>query len=476
MKPFTKTLLLPFLLVLVSAAAPYLGAADARELVPNYDQYEPDSRFTVNTGSVKALRVTDYATLVVIETSGPAKVEFRAQGIKPLRFVDIRRFQRAVRNTDALRFPTPEDGIAWLVIFDSPPEVSVYEFQPRSPLKVPNTGPQKARYPVVDVHAHLSTRRATIDKRLEIMDAANVALVVDSPMAWAGEETASSYRKFESVRPDRFITFATIDFTRRREPGFAQEAIRGLKRNVEEFGVIGIGETHDKGCGIFGHALITNPEPPVHLDDPRVMPVWRAAADMKLPILFHIADPPLWYEPADRHNEHLLRMRNAPWFQVSGTSTLSRTAVMERLNNVMEQVPDLIVIGAHMASSAADLTALAGMLRRYPNLYPEVGVRHNVLARQPRVARKFFLEFQDRILYGADGIQPLSAYRNQWRIFETADDSFTAPGGRVDPFFLYGLDLPDAVLKKLYYANAAKLMPALKERLLKTQPDLDFPQ
>ena len=81
-----------------------------------------------------------------------------------------------------------------------------------------------------------------------------------------------------------------------------------------------------------------------------------------------------------------------------------------------------------------------------------------------------------RILYGADGAQPLSAYRNQWRIFETGDDSFSAPGSRIDPFYLYGLDLPDVVLKKLYYANAAKLMPKVKEHLLKRYRDLEFPE
>ncbi|MCP5111313.1 MAG: amidohydrolase family protein [bacterium] len=464
------------LLLAVAATAPYLAAEDVRDLVPGYDKYQPDSRFSVNAGALKARRVNEHATLVVIETGGPAKVKFSAPGITPLRFIDIRRRQRMTRKTSTLDLATPKDGIAWLVIFDPPPEVSVYDYQPRSPLKAPNTGPMKARYPVVDVHAHLSTRRATLEERLEIMDAANVALVIDSPMAFAGEETASSYRKFESRRPDRFLTFATIDFTRRREPGFAQEAIRRLERDIEEFGVVGIGETHDKGSGIFGFALVAEAEPPVYVDDPRLMAVWKAAARLKLPILFHIADPPLWYEPADRSNEHLLRIRNSPWFHVAGTATLSVEEVLERRNKVMEQVPDLQVIGAHMASSTEDLATLAATLRKFPNLYPEVGVRHTVLARQPRVAREFFIEFQDRVLYGADGIQPLSAYRNQWRIFETADDSFAAPGRRADPFYLYGLDLPDVVLKKLYYANAAKLMPKVKQRLLKLHPELDFPE
>ena len=457
---------------LALACAPCLLAADVRDVVPDYDQYASDARFSVSSGTVKAKRATEYSTHVIIEAAG--STQLRTEGIDPLRYVNLRTYQRtSVRKKD-LDLKIPADGFAWLLVFDSPPNISLYDFEPRSPLKLPSTAPERARYPVVDVHAHLSSRRADREERLRIMDAANVAIVVDSPMAFVGEQTVDSYSRFESSSPERFLTFATVDFSARRDPGFAAAAVGRLEEDVREFGVVGIGETHDKGSGIFGAALLPEKDPPVYIDDQRLTPVWEAAARLGLPILFHVSDPPSWYDPADKFNEHVIRMVRSPWFQVAGTSTLSIAEMLERRNRVMERIPDLKVIGAHMGSSTEDLAALGETMRKFPNLYVEIGVRHNVLARQPRVARRFFIEFQDRILYGADGVQPLSAYRNQWRIFETDDDSFSTPGSRIDPFYLYGLDLPDVVLRKLYYANAAELMPKVKERLLKRYPDLAF--
>jgi len=219
MRKTASTLLLPaFIALSLLCAAPRLRAADVRAIVPDYDEYKAVPRFTVDVGTVKARRVTDYASRIVIETgvSKPTKVRLRAEGYVPLRFADIRARQMGVQNSDTVELLIPKDGIGWLVVFDPPPEVSVYEFQPRSPLKVPNTGPEKARYPVVDVHAHLSGRGADIDERLKVMDAANVAIAIDSPLALTGETTEDSYRKYESLRPDRFMTFATIDFTRPR--------------------------------------------------------------------------------------------------------------------------------------------------------------------------------------------------------------------------------------------------------------------
>ena len=129
-----------------------------------------------------------------------------------------------------------------------------------------------------------------------------------------------------------------------------------------------------------------------------------------------------------------------------------------------------------MESLSHDLPTLAEHLREYPNLYVEIGNRFPRLALTPRVARRFFIEFQDRILFGMDGLQPSEQYRARFRILETDDDSFQLPGGETDIERLYGLHLPDVVLKKVYYVNAARLIPKVKSRLLERHPDLDFPQ
>ena len=144
--------------------------------------------------------------------------------------------------------------------------------------------------------------------------------------------------------------------------------------------------------------------------------------------------------------------------------------MMERRNDVLREIPDLIIIGAHMGTLEDDLERLGETLDRYPHFYVEIGVRDLYLAIQPNAARKFFIKYQDRILFGQDGVQSIARYRQHFRVLESDDDRFHQ-GGHA----LYGLDLPDLVLRKVYYANAAKLMPQVKNALLRQYPGLSFP-
>lgn len=147
--------------------------------------------------------------------------------------------------------------------------------------------------------------------------------------------------------------------------------------------------------------------------------------------------------------------------------------MVARRDHLMEEIPDLVVIGAHMGTLEDDLARLGETLDKYPNFYVEMGVRHVYLGVQPHTARKFHIKYQDRILFGQDGAINAWQYRQYFRLMETDDDRITI--GAHEPK-LYGLNLPDDVLKKIYYGNAARLMPKVKERLAKLHPDLEFPE
>ena len=97
-----------------------------------------------------------------------------------------------------------------------------------------------------------------------------------------------------------------------------------------------------------------------------------------------------------------------------------------------------------------------------PNVYTEVGAVLYDIGRQPRVAHDFFVRFQDRILFGKDSFQP-EEYPYYWRVFETTDEYFDYYRDYHAFWKLYGIGLPDAVLKKLYYQNALKLAPGLPQ-------------
>ena len=453
------------------------GPSMTAQTVEGYANYRPVAFLNVDHGSVKAEKVNARLDRIVIEV-GPNQartVTLIARGYRHIRLYDLRSNRRFRANRDRVTLRLPDDGIGWFVLYAPAPAISIYDFQPAPLVNVQAQNPERAKYPVVDVHAHLRRQDASVEERIAVMDATSVAVVVESPMANAGLATGDSYNQFERHQPERFATFATIDFTNRHHADFAQQAIRTLRDDLRQFGVVGIGETHDKGSGLFGFAARPDSRPAIHIDDPRIMPIWHAAADLNLPVLFHVADPVEFYAPIDERNEAIVGVTNSPWYYLRGLPVQSADQMRSRLHNVLERVPELKVIAAHMESLSHDLHTLAEHLRLYPNLYVEIGGRQQRLARQPRSARRFFIEFQDRILFGIDGKQPPERYRFVFRILETDDDSFTEPGRRSNLYYLYGLDLPEVVLKKVYYANAARLMPEVKQRLVRLYPDLEFP-
>jgi uncharacterized protein len=124
--------------------------------------------------------------------------------------------------------------------------------------------------------------------------------------------------------------------------------------------------------------------------------------------------------------------------------------------------PSTTFIAAHMGWHANDLARLAKMLDAMPNVSTEVGAVLYDIGRQPRAAHDFFVKYQDRLLFGKDSFQP-EEYPYYWRVFETADEYFDYYRDYHAFWKLYGISLPDDVLKKLYYRNALKLTPGLPQ-------------
>jgi predicted TIM-barrel fold metal-dependent hydrolase len=122
--------------------------------------------------------------------------------------------------------------------------------------------------------------------------------------------------------------------------------------------------------------------------------------------------------------------------------------------------PRTIWVLAHLGWHANDLARLGRMLDSFPNLYSEVGAVLYDLGRQPRTARAFLIKYQDRILFGKDAFQP-DEYSYYWRVFETEDEYFDYYRDYHAFWKMYGLGLPDSVLKKVYYQNALKIIPGV---------------
>ena len=444
-----------------------------REIEPNYNQYQEADFLEVSEGSVKVLQVGEKGWRVLIE--GPVskkgtQVELSRTDDEEMSVMSIRPYLRGSSSTRSLSLPLSPDGVGLLFLFNEIPDVSVYEYDPKQIFTVKDGTPQKARFPVVDVHVHVARIGVKAADRLTVMDEVGIAIALDSPMATHGQVTEDSYGRFEKLHPNRFLTFATVDFTNRYEDDFVEGAVSKLEADIRNMNVPGVGETHDKGSGLFGNWLKPEPRGRMYLDDQRLMPLWRELGRLKMPILFHVSEPVPFYHPFDKNNPFLKMLWRSNHYNLWQTDTLSRDEMMERRNRVLKEVPNLVMIGAHMGTLEDDLERLGETLDQYPNLYVEMGSRDIYVAVQPNAARKFFIKYQDRILFGRDGVQTAENYRQHFRILESDDDLIYTRGQ-----VLYGLDLPNVVLRKVYYANAAKIMPPVKAALLRQFPKLPFP-
>ena len=180
-----------------------------------------------------------------------------------------------------------------------------------------------------------------------------------------------------------------------------------------------------------------------------------------MPVFIHVADPAEFFQPLDYNNERWLELALYPDRRYQDRSRFPAfDELMAERDRMFAKHPNTTFILAHLGWHANDLGRLGAMIDKMPNVYAEVGAVLYDFGRQPRAAHDFFVKYQDRMLFGKDSYQP-DEYPYYWRVFETADEYFDYYRDYHAFWKLYGMALPDEVLKKLYYANALRLMPGL---------------
>ena len=348
-------------------------------------------------------------------------------------------------------------------------------------LTVPATRVPRARFPAIDFHTHVSFsaqskggvalgegRRflAPPSELLPVMDRVNLRAMVNLT-GGVGKGLQETIDQYQKPYPDRFITFAEPRWARAAEPSYARDQADEIER-AHRMGARGLKVL--KTLGLYLREQITS-GPLVAVDDRRFDPMWELCGALKMPVAIHVADPEAFFLPIDRFNERFEELNYHPDWSFHGRDFPSMRSLLEARNRVISRHPRTQFVTLHVGNNAENLGYVGECLDRYPNMHVETGARVGELGRQPRTSRRFFERYQDRILFGTDAVphgketpqqifgEPL--YEIYFRFLETEDEYFdyapapTPPQGR---WQIYGIGLPEGILRKVYHDNAARLL------------------
>ncbi|QVL30561.1 amidohydrolase family protein [Telmatocola sphagniphila] len=341
-------------------------------------------------------------------------------------------------------------------------ELKLRDWEPKSMMVTKVSIVEKPMYPVIDMHNHLGGGKNTltpdrVKRYLTEMNEAGVQTVVNLDGGW-GDRLKETLAALDEAHPGRFLTYALINFENLDD---ADWGTREAKRLEESFKAGAKGLKFHKSLGLtVRHKDGTL----VAVDDPKLDEVWEMCAKHGRPVVIHIADPAAFFTPLDKYNERWHELNSNPGWLFFGEKYPKREVLLDQLHRVIARHPKTTFINTHFGNNAEDLASVADKLDKYPNMYVDIDARISELGRQPYAARKFFLKYQDRILFGTDTTPRREAYRIYYRFLETEDEYFNcAASHHLQGFWnIYGINLPAPVLDKIYRRNAERVLYGLK--------------
>jgi predicted TIM-barrel fold metal-dependent hydrolase len=353
-------------------------------------------------------------------------------------------------------------------------EVLLKDYRPKCLLNVETHVPERARFSVIDAHNHLFGDLPP-ERLIEVMDAVGVQTWVNVTGNVTMPLVANTYsivrrdfrffaEQYVHRYPGRFAAMTMADFAQWGDPillkdgDFAKRCIERLEEDVAA-GARGLKVTKELGLyyrDADGQMLC--------VDDERLSPIWQRAGELGVPVLIHVSDPIGFFSPIDEHNEHYLTLKEFPGWSFCG-SHFGKFELLEQRNRMIASHPRTTFLLPHCANLPEDLASVGRLLDAHPNVVIDFSARIDELGRQPYTAHDFFVRYQDRILFGLDMPISAEAYRSYFRVLETRDEYFDYPDyiGRFGVYTrwkLYGLDLPDEVLRKIYFENARRVILA----------------
>ncbi len=331
-------------------------------------------------------------------------------------------------------------------------------YNPPSTLVVPEHKLAKAKFPFIDVHNHqFGMPDMDLGTLITDMDKLNMKVMVNLS-GQSGGTLKKSITNIKSNYPKRFIVFANVDFRGVGETGWGEKAARQLEEDVKN-GANGL-----KIYKSLGFSVNDINGKRVTVDDPRLDLIWKKAGELKIPVIIHTADPKPFWQPMDSMNERWLELATHPNRKRSNTDPAPWDTLIAEQHRMFKKHPKTTFIAAHFGWYPNDLAKLGQLLDEMPNVVVEFGAVIAELGRQPRMAKKFFTKYQDRILFGKDSWVP-EEYATYFRVLETEDEYFPYHKKYHAFWAMYGMGLPDDILKKVYYKNALRIIPNIDKSL-----------
>jgi predicted TIM-barrel fold metal-dependent hydrolase len=353
------------------------------------------------------------------------------------------------------------------------------DYEPKSMLQVKETHVPRARFPVIDIHTHITVSAGSKngvdlaperqylgspEELLEVMGRKNIRAMVNLTGGF-DQGLTDTVTRYDRAHAGRFYTFTEPSyplFLKSDYPRLQAEAIEQAHKN----GACGLKIV--KTLGLYLRSSITSGTL-VKIDDPRFDPMWDTCGKLNMPVAIHVSDPVAFFLPTDRFNERYEELSNHPDWSFHGGDFPSNADLLEARNRVFARHPNTRFIVLHVGNFAENLGNVSENLDRFPNMTVDIAARVGELGRQPRTARAFFDKYQDRILFGTDATPhgdetPQQVFNDKlyeiyYRFLETDDEYFDYAPANVPPqgrWRIYGINLPEPILRKVYNENAAR--------------------
>jgi predicted TIM-barrel fold metal-dependent hydrolase len=360
-----------------------------------------------------------------------------------------------------------------------PKAITLPEYEPKSMLQVHETQVDRARFPLIDIHTHISVAAkaengvelvperqylGTPQELLAVMDRKNIRAMVNLTGGY-DKGLSETITKYDRAFPGHFYTFTEPSYSRFKEPNYPALQAQAIEQAHRD-GARGLKIL--KTLGLYLREGITSGTL-VKIDDPRFDPMWDACGQLGMPVAIHISDPVAFFTPTDRFNERYEELNNHPDWSFYGHDFPSNAELIAARNRMFARHPKTHFIALHVGNFSENLQNVSENLDRFPNMTVDIAARVGELGRQPRTSRKFFDKYQDRILFGTDATPhgdefPQQVFNDKlyeiyYRFLETDDEYFDYAPAKVPPqgrWRIYGIQLPETILRKVYFENAAR--------------------